>query len=176
MQKRSQIGVVNPHPQDRAHSGLHDLRVEAVGRSLRADDVGDAEPVGQPDDRAEVAGVLHVVERQRQPPRERPHVQPVAGRLDDRQRVGGGFEQRQPLHVARGDGLDLRPCEHALQREDLADLQVRAAQFADEFLPFGHEQSVFRASAFVGQRADELYFGFRHRCFSMVKVTPSVAG
>ena len=47
---------------------------------------------------------------------------------------------------------------------------------ADEFLPFGHEQSVFRASAFVGQRADELYFGFRHRCFSMVKVTPSVAG
>ena len=70
----------------------------------------------------------------------------------------------------------LRPCEHALQREDLADLQVRAAQFADEFLPFGHEQSVFRASAFVGQRADELYFGFRHRCFSMVKVTPSVAG
>ena len=97
VQKRSQIGVVNPHPQNRAHRGLHDLRVEAVGRSLRADDVGDAEPVGQPDDRAEVAGVLHVVERQRQPPRERPHVQPVAGRLDDRQRVGGGFGSKQDI-------------------------------------------------------------------------------
>ena len=31
VQKRSQIGVVNPHPQNRAHRGLHDLRVEAVG-------------------------------------------------------------------------------------------------------------------------------------------------
>ena len=30
------------------------------------------------------------------------------------------------------------------------------------------EKSVLRAAAFVGQRADELYVGFCHRCFSMV--------
>ena len=39
---------------------------------------------------------------------------------------------------------------------------------ADEFLPLGDEKSVLRAAAFVGQRADELYVGFCHRCFSMV--------
>ncbi len=60
------------------------------------------------------------------------------------------------------------PVENPFQREYLAHPQVRGAQFADEFLPFGDEQSVFGAAAFVGQRADELYFGFGHRSFSML--------
>ena len=152
------------------------LGVETVGRGLRADDVRDAEPVGQPDDRAQVARVLHVVERQRQPSPQPLRLQVAAGDFDQRQRVARGFEQREPLHVARGDGLDLGPVENPFQREYPAYGEVRCAQFADEFLPLGDEKSVLRAAAFVGQRADELYVGFCHRCFSKVNVIPSVAG
>ena len=100
---------MHPHAEYGAHRGLHDLGVETVGRGLRADDVRDAEPVGQPDDRAQIARVLHVVERQRQPSRESPHIQSVMRYFDQRQRVGGCFQQRQPLHLLRADDLDFRP-------------------------------------------------------------------
>ena len=159
---------MDPHAEDGPHRGLHDLGVETVGRARRADDVRDAEPVGQPDDRPQIAGVLHVVQHQRQPPFQRLRIQFVTGYFDQRQRVAGGLQQREALHVARGDGLDLRAFENPFQSKQFAHPQVRGAQFADEFLPLGDEELVFGAAAFVGQRADELYFGFGHRSFSML--------
>ena len=159
---------MHPYAHNGAHRGLHDLGVETVGRGLGADDVRNSEPVGQPDDRAQVAGVLHVVERQRQPPFELRRMQVVLRYFHQRQRVVGGLQQRKALHVARGDDLHFRAFENPFQCKYPAYAQVRGAQFADEFLSFGDEQSVLRAAAFVGQRADELYFGFCHRCFSMV--------
>ena len=174
-QERREFGVVDPDAEDGPHRGLHDLGVEAVGRSGRADDLPDAEPVGQADDRTQIPGVLHLVERQREPVAQPFGVEPVAGDFDRRQRVGRRFEQRQALHLARRDGLHAGTVEDALQRIDPAHAEVRGAQFADELRALGDEQSVLRAAAFVGQRADELYFGFRHGRFSIVKVAPSCA-
>ena len=47
---------------DASHGGLHGLGVVDVGAGWGAKDVLDAEPVSEPDNGAEVAGVLHVVE------------------------------------------------------------------------------------------------------------------
>ena len=75
-------------------------------------------------------------------------------------------------------GFDFAALEKPFQGEYLADAQGGGAQLPDELVSFGYEQPVFGAAAFVGQRADELYFGFGHGCcrFSIVNVVPSVAG
>ena len=163
-----QVGVVYAYPHDSPHRGLHDFGVETVGRGFGADDVRNSEPVGQPDDRAQVAGVLYVVERQRQSPFQLRRPQVVMRRFDQCQRVVGGFQQREPFHFARGDDFHFRAFENPFQCKYFAYAQVRCPQFADEFFPFGDKKSVLRAAAFVGQCADKLYFGFCHRCFSMV--------
>ena len=102
-------------------------------------------------------------------------IEPVAGNLDEGQRVRGCLELRDPLHVAWGDRFGLRTLEEPLEGEDPAHAEVRGAQLADELFSLGDEESVFRAAAFVGQCADELYFGFGHGRFSMVNVVPSRA-
>ena len=45
---------------------------------------------------------------------------------------------------------------------------MRCAQFADELLALGQEESMLRTAALVGLRADELDFGFRQDSFSVV--------
>ena len=143
-----------------------------------ADDLGDAEPVRQADDRAQIAGVLHLVERQHQLPLGRIGPEGMMRDFDQRQRIRRGLQQREPLHFTRRHGFDFAALEKPFQGEYLADAQGGGAQLPDELVSFGYEQSVFGAAAFVGQRADELYFGFGHGCcrFLIVNVVPSVAG
>lgn len=49
-----------------AHRSLNHLRIVYVGSILTAVDMGDAKPVGDADDGAQVARVLNAVERQTQ--------------------------------------------------------------------------------------------------------------
>ena len=144
------------------------LGLKQSAEASGADDVRDSEPVRQPDDRAQIAGVLHVVERQRQPPPQPLRLQVAAGYFDQRQRVVRGFEQRKPLHVARGDGLDPGPSNTPSSENILRTERCDPRSSPMSFSPLGDEKSVLRAAAFVGQRADELYVGFCHRCFSTV--------
>ena len=177
-QEPSQVGVVHPHAEYGAHRGLHDLGVETVGRRLGADHVADAEPVGQPDDRPQIARVLHVVERQHQRSAQLCGIESAAGDLDEGQRVGRGFQQREPFHLFRRDRRDVLACENAVERIDAADAERRGAQFADEFPAFGDEKPLVGAGAFVRQRADESDVGFGQHLkgrFSIVKVRPSSA-
>lgn len=173
-----EVAVVDPHAQDRAHRGLYDFGVETVGRRLGANHVADAEPVGQPDDRPQIARVLHVVERQHQRPAQLCGIESAAGDLDEGQRVGRGFQQREPFHLFRRDRRDVLACENAVERIDAADAERRGAQFADEFPAFGDEKPLVGAGAFVRQRADESDVGFGQHLkgrFSIVKVRPSSA-
>ena len=57
-----QIGIMNLHMSQSPHRSLYGLRAESVGRIRTANDVCDTEPVGQPDDCAQIAGVLNTVE------------------------------------------------------------------------------------------------------------------
>ena len=127
---------------------------------------GYPEPVRQPDDGSQVAGVLHFVQRQHQFFVRICRFEVMAGYLHQRQRVVGRLQQRQPFHVVRAYRLHFRSLEHSFQRKYLADSQARGAQFAYEFFALGHEQPVFRPAPFVGQRPDQLYLCFRHRFLS----------
>ena len=57
-----EIGIVDLHMSQCSHRSLYGLRAESVGRIRTANDVCDTEPVGQPDNRAQIAGVLNTVE------------------------------------------------------------------------------------------------------------------
>ena len=48
--------------REASHGGLHHFGVVGIGGVLAAIDGVDAEPVGNADDGAEVAGILHTVE------------------------------------------------------------------------------------------------------------------
>ena len=64
VQEIGEARVVNIHMGDTPHRGLHDLGIVGVGAVFATVDGVDAEPVGNADDGAEVAGILHAVEHQ----------------------------------------------------------------------------------------------------------------
>ena len=59
-----EVGVGDLGATQGSHCGLDGFGVVDVGTGAGAHDVVDTEPVGSPDDGAEVAGVLDVVERE----------------------------------------------------------------------------------------------------------------
>ena len=165
-----EVGVVDPDAQYGAHGGLHDLRVEAVGRGFGAHDVADAEPVGEADDGAHVAGVLHVVERQHESARGVGAPQVAVRHAHQGQRAAGGLEVREAFHLLGAHGGDLGAREEAVERVDAFDAEVGGPQLADQLLAFGEEESRLGAGPLVGQRAHELYFGFRnHRFLTFIR-------
>ena len=158
---------MDPHPEHGTHRRLDDFRIETIGRSGRAENVADAEPVGQPDDRSQIAGVLHIVEQQCQRIAARIPGQVITGHFDERQRIGRRPEQAETLHVAVRDrfGLDAADTGQAgsVANEQFAHGEIRSENLAHELGAFGDEQARSGASLFRGERTDESDFRFgRH--------------
>ena len=64
VEKLQEVTVYNMYVRKASHRGLYHLGVVGVGRVFAAIDGVDAEPVGNADDGAEVAGVLDAIERE----------------------------------------------------------------------------------------------------------------
>ena len=62
IEQGGEVIIIYVYARDAAHRGLYHLGVPGVGSVGAADEGGDAEPVGDADDGAEVAGVLYAVE------------------------------------------------------------------------------------------------------------------
>ena len=157
---------MHPHAGNGPHRSLNGFRPETIGGVFRADDVANAEPVGQPDDRSQIAGVLHSVERKRQIVRPRAGRQPIAGQLDQSQHRRRRLQRADSLHLLgrHAFGIDtprLAPVFLAAT-ENLAHAEFRGEHLAYELLPLGHEQAGGGTLLFRGERAHEGYFGLDH--------------
>lgn len=97
------------------------------------------------DDRSQIAGVLHSVERKRQIVRPRAGRQPIAGQLDQSQHRRRRLQRADSLHLLgrHAFGIDtprLAPVFLAAT-ENLAHAEFRGEHLAYELLPLGHEQA-----------------------------------
>ena len=121
--------IVETDAEKRAHGSLHDLGVEKVGRVRRCVDAVDAEPVGDADDGAEIAGVADAVEGQVKARTGRRRYPNGVRNMDQRQHRGRCREQGHAFHrllshfFAPVDGLNrpagtLRLSDHLLPLHD----------------------------------------------------------
>ena len=62
VEKLWQFYIYNVHARNTSHRGLYDLRIPSVDGILATDDISDAEPVRNADDRAKVSWILDAVE------------------------------------------------------------------------------------------------------------------
>ena len=101
-----EIGVVDTHACYGSHRGLHGLGTVGIDGAGGADDVLDAEPVGNADDGAQVAGVLHVVEGEAEFAFGNAGGELAGGELEEGQHLLWGLEEAGLAQFVGGDGND----------------------------------------------------------------------
>ena len=136
-----------------AHRGLDDLRIEEVDGVRGGENAVQAEPVGDPEHRPEVAGVLDAVQRQVQSgrakrPGEAIPVERHGIRLVDEGEGGGGRRQMaDPAHRRLAD---------LCGPVDVRDPEGRSFRFLNHLLPFDDEQAGRIPELLEVQGADQL--------------------
>ena len=158
--------------EDRAHAGPHHLRVagvDAVGREQAAEP---AEPRQRAQDRAEVAGVLHLVQvdralarcgrRRGQDGHDRDHALRRAGVAERGHLPGIEGVAGQLRREARGQSaLKVFMADEDARRGERGAVRERPAEFQHQVLALCEEMAEFRAAFAVAQTLEVFEPQFR---------------
>lgn len=97
---------VNADAGEGAHAGVDDLLVEEVRGVGREQDAVEGEPVGEAEERADVAGILEAIEREGEPVVQGVGGEWVAVQVSDGEEGGRSREMADTRHFGGGDFND----------------------------------------------------------------------
>jgi len=163
-----EVGGVNADAGEGTHAGVDGFLVEEVGGVGREENAIEGEPVGEAEERADVAGVLETVEGKGEAVvegagSERCAVEPADGEEGRRCREmadtghfgGGDFDEAR-----RGRGGARRRDRAGVGGVDFEEGEIRGEEFRDDFVAFDNEEAEGFAVFFFAEGAKALDVGF----------------
>jgi len=163
-----EIGGVDADAGEGAHAGVDDFLVEEVGGVGGEEDAIEAEPVGEAEERADVAGILQAVEGEGEAVVEGAGRERFAVEAADGEERGRCREMADTGHFGGGDFDDARRRGGAGGGRrgggggvDFEEGKAGGEEFGDDFLALDDEEAERLAMFFVAEGAEALDFGFR---------------
>ena len=148
-----QITIMYPYAKDGAHRRLHDFRVIGFDGVFGGEDPVDAEPVGDADDRAQIAGIANAVESEDK----------FFGVQSQRRAIVRRFRLG---HANHGQGRrrmgQLADARHRLGADIIDvivghDVKIRLQRLGHKLFSFDDEQTALIAELFLSQRLNLFY-------------------